>query len=253
MLRHVHHYDINPPGKSTSGHNKSFATERSGGIKIQTGREHGNGRNEPSWPSCRTSCFAPTGRSSGPPGRLASRHARARTRSSCARMEQAPHNQHSLIRGAFGTQTDTRTSTILVSSSSCCTRIIASACRGSWYFCRYEVISAKLIADGFEKDVWGILAVKSSRTFVSSENAGRTGYSWSVIITASRIRLHVNWGIPTDINCDVTCELLRPTSVVHMRSIVVLLHALPLSLWCTLCYRLREECQELSDRSTLVE
>jgi hypothetical protein len=36
-----------------------------------------------------------------------------------------------------------------------------------------------------EKDDCGIFAVKSSRSLVRRENAGRTGYSWSVMMTAT--------------------------------------------------------------------
>ena len=72
---------------------------------------------------------------------------------------------------------------IFVSSSSCCTRMIVSAWRGSWYFCIYALISGNDIDPGFLNKDWGILAVKSSRSFVNNENAGLTGYSWSVIIT----------------------------------------------------------------------
>ncbi len=76
------------------------------------------------------------------------------------------------------------TSTILVSSSSCCTRMIVSACLGSWYFWMYVLMSGNEMEAGSLNDVWGTLAVKSSNSFVKSEKAGRTGYSWSVIITA---------------------------------------------------------------------
>ena len=48
------------------------------------------------------------------------------------------------------------------------------------------VISGKDIDDGLLKDDWGTLVMNSSRIFVRSENAGRTGYSSSVIITAYR-------------------------------------------------------------------
>lgn len=40
------------------------------------------------------------------------------------------------------------------------------------------------MAEGFEKEDWGTLAVKSSNTLVKREKAGLTGYSWSVMITA---------------------------------------------------------------------
>lgn len=72
---------------------------------------------------------------------------------------------------------------ILVSSSSCWTFMIASACRGSWYFCRYVLISGNEIAAGVLNDACGTFAMKSSSSFVRSENAGRTGYSWSVMMT----------------------------------------------------------------------
>lgn len=48
----------------------------------------------------------------------------------------------------------------------------------------YVVISGNEIVAGLPKEDWGTLAVNSSSIFVSSENAGRTGYSWSVMITA---------------------------------------------------------------------
>jgi hypothetical protein len=46
------------------------------------------------------------------------------------------------------------------------------------------LISGNEIEDELEKDDCGIFAVKSSRSLVRRENAGRTGYSWSVIMTA---------------------------------------------------------------------
>lgn len=76
------------------------------------------------------------------------------------------------------------TKTIFVSSNSCCILIIVSACFGSWYFDTYVWISGKLIAEGWLNDDWGTLPIKSSRTLVRMEKAGRTGYSWSVIMTA---------------------------------------------------------------------
>lgn len=45
-------------------------------------------------------------------------------------------------------------------------------------------MSGNEIAEGFEKEDWGTLAVNSSRIFVSKENAGRAGYSISVTMTA---------------------------------------------------------------------
>lgn len=45
-------------------------------------------------------------------------------------------------------------------------------------------MSGKEMAEGLEKEDWGTLAVNSSRIFVNRENAGRTGYSWSVMMIA---------------------------------------------------------------------
>ena len=45
-----------------------------------------------------------------------------------------------------------RTNTILVSSNSCWTLMMVSACLGSWYFWIYVVISGKDIDDGLLKD-----------------------------------------------------------------------------------------------------
>lgn len=50
-----------------------------------------------------------------------------------------------------------------------------------------------------------------------------------------------------------TRQLLRAAAVVDMRRVVVLLHALPLSLRCPLRYRLREKGQEFAHRAALVE
>lgn len=63
--------------------------------------------------------------------------------------------------------------------------MIASACRGSWYFWRYTLISGNDIDAGFVNDGAGTLAVKSSSILAKRENAGRTGYSWSVMMTAA--------------------------------------------------------------------
>lgn len=79
------------------------------------------------------------------------------------------------------------TSTILVSSNSCCTLIMVSACLGSWYFWMKVLMSGNEIAAGLSNDDWGILAVNSSSSLVNSENAGRTGYSWSVMMTPVKI------------------------------------------------------------------
>lgn len=76
------------------------------------------------------------------------------------------------------------TKMILVSSNSCCTLMMVSAWVGSWYFDTYVWISGKLMEEGLLYDDWGILEVNSSRILVRRENAGRTGYSWSVIMTA---------------------------------------------------------------------
>ena len=57
------------------------------------------------------------------------------------------------------------------------------------------MISGNEIEDGLEKEDCGIFAVKSSRSLVRREKAGRTGYSWSVIMTAtveiSQVPLHM--------------------------------------------------------------
>ena len=45
------------------------------------------------------------------------------------------------------------------------------------------LISGNEIADGLEKEDCGIFAVKSSSILARREKAGRTGYSWSVMIT----------------------------------------------------------------------
>jgi hypothetical protein len=74
---------------------------------------------------------------------------------------------------------------ILVSSSSCCTRIMLSACRGSWYCCRYVVRAGKEMDEGFEYESAGTEVENSSRILLRTEKATRTGYSWSVITTAA--------------------------------------------------------------------
>jgi hypothetical protein len=77
------------------------------------------------------------------------------------------------------------TKMIFVSSNSCCTRMMLSACRGSWYFCRYVASAGKEMDEGFEYESTGTEVENSSRTLLRSEKATRTGYSWSVIITAT--------------------------------------------------------------------
>lgn len=136
----------------------------------------------PSSPSYRTFCSAPRARSIGPPNHLASPHVPAPTQSSYATPT------HSRQPCTLLQITSPLTSTIFVSSNSCCTFIIASAWRGSWYFCTYVASSGKEMPAGFEKDDCGTLAVKSSRIFARRENAGRTGYSWSAMTTAAAAR-----------------------------------------------------------------
>lgn len=50
------------------------------------------------------------------------------------------------------TELDRLTKIIFVSSNSCWTFIMVSACLGSWYLSMYVVISGKDIEDGFENE-----------------------------------------------------------------------------------------------------
>lgn len=135
----------------------------------------------PSWQSCRTSCSALIMHLSAPPDCLASLHVAELIQSSYARRNRSISYENMQLGNSINTKT------ILVSSSSCWTFMIASACRGSWYFCMYVAISGNDIEAGFENDDWGILDVNSSSNLVRSENAPRTGYSWSVIMTPERL------------------------------------------------------------------
>jgi hypothetical protein len=97
-----------------------------------TKQKHRNEISLLAWPSGRGAPWtARRARSSDPQGRSASPRGPERTRSSCAGYVgcQPQSNSPAAPKGA-------RTKTIFVSSSSCWTRIIASAWRGSWYFWR---------------------------------------------------------------------------------------------------------------------
>lgn len=105
----------------------------------------------PSSQSYRTSCSVPTKPLTDPQGYPASLLAQGRTRLSCAAGEERIQRQSNsdVICGRRGSLPDRdphrphhyrpimnspRTRIIFVSSNSCCTRIIVSACRGSWNF-----------------------------------------------------------------------------------------------------------------------
>lgn len=92
---------------------------------------------------------------------------------------------------------------------------------------------------GFLKEDCGMVVVNSSSNFVRRENAGRTGYSWSVMMMAEEGSQPDNstWNLGP---C-LTCELLCTTPVVHMGGVVVLLYTLSLALRSSLCDRLGEE------------
>ena len=85
-------------------------------------------RDRPSSQSCRTSCFASRGLASDRRDRRASLLVEARTPSSCAEEQDEILWSTNLLREL--------TRIIFVSSNSACTRMMLSACLGSWYFCR---------------------------------------------------------------------------------------------------------------------
>jgi hypothetical protein len=113
------------------------------------------------------------------------------------------------------------------------------------------LISGNEIDPGFPNDDCGILAVKSSRSFVKSENAGRTGYSWSVIITPRA--LGKSSASNERIKARNTSQLFRPATVKHMCRVTVLLNTLSLALCGPLRYGPGEETQKFTDRASLVE
>lgn len=104
---------------------------------------------------------------------------------------------------------------------------------------------------GLPNDDCGTLAEKSSRTFVRSENTGRTGYSWSVMITPDGFCCIS--GLQGLQSVEHTCKLFRATTVIYMCNIVILLYTLPLALWGALCDSLREKGHELANGTFLVE
>ena len=144
-----------------------------------------------------------------------------------------------------------RTRTILVSSNSCWTLIMVSACLGSWYFWIYVVISGKDIDDGLLKDDWGTLVMNSSRIFVSREKAGRTGYSSSVMITAYKWIQSTLWDI--EAKYESTSKFFCTSTIINVCDMTLFLHCLPLTLWCSLCDSLREESHEFPSGSPLIE
>ena len=144
-----------------------------------------------------------------------------------------------------------RTRTILVSSNSCWTLIIVSACLGSWYFWIYVFISGKDIDDGLLNDDWGTLVVNSSRIFVSREKAGRTGYSSSVIITACKWFQSTLWD--TETRNGSTSKLFFTSTIINVCNMTLFLHCLPLPLRCSFCNSLRKERHEFPSGSPLIE
>lgn len=102
-------------------------------------------------------------------------------------------------------------------------------------------MSGNEIAEGLEKADWGTLAVNSSRILVKRENAGRTGYSWSVIKMAVIQSRSVSRDGQEMVTNQPTCKLFCPTTVEYMGCIIVLLHALTLSLCCSVDYGFAEE------------
>lgn len=142
------------------------------------------------------------------------------------------------------------TRTIFVSSNSCCILIIVSACFGSWYFDTYVWISGKLIAEGWLNDDWGTLPIKSSRTLVRMENAGRTGYSWSVITTAESL---ISISTQKAEIITLTSQLFCSTPIIHMCHVIVLLYTLSLSLWRPLCDSSGQKSHEFPYRAFLVK
>ena len=97
----------------------------------------------PSSQSCKRPCSAWRAGWTGRRGCRASRRAGGRTRSFCAGDDVNTGNECRYCE---------HTRTIFVSSSSCCTRMIVSAWRGSWYLETYAWSSGKLIAEGLEKE-----------------------------------------------------------------------------------------------------
>ena len=198
----------------------------------------------PSLQFCRTSCFEPTGRSIYLQDCQVSRHVEGLILLFCAKTIQWA----SLFLGKMLEITKT----IFVSSNSCWTLMMVSACLGSWYCSTYEVISGNDMKDGFWNEDWGTLAVKSSRSLVRREKAGRRGYSWSVTMTAeddSGLRL-IGIDRRDEIN---TAELFSAPSVIYVSHIVILLDGLALAGWCALCYRPGKEWHEFTHWTSLIE
>jgi hypothetical protein len=111
------------------------------------------------------------------------------------------------------------------------------------------LISGNEIVDGLENEDCGIFAVKSSRSLVRREKAGRTGYSWSVIITATV----GNESSSIRIEQKLTRKLLCTPSVVYVCRVVVLLNTLTCTLSSAFCDGLGEKRHEFTDGTLLIE
>ena len=107
------------------------------------------------------------------------------------------------------------------------------------------------MALGLSNDDCGTLDVKSSSNLVNNENAGRTGYSWSVMITPSN-NVFVSRS-SASVGLYLTSQLLCSTTIVDMRYVVVFLHALSLPLGCPFGYSLGQEIHKFADRTPLVK
>lgn len=85
------------------------------------------------------------------------------------------------------------------------------------------------------------------------ENAGRTGYSWSVIMTATAgiNQAPLYWAMGK--KGRLTCKLLCTSPVVYVRCIVVLLDSLTCTLRRAFGDRLGEKRQEFTDRTLLIK